>query len=105
MSDPSLSTEQRASNLLERVDELASALFDHQITEEQIRELSELLAGNPEAQSRYIENTAMHMDLIQHFGSRRAPTPVLGMLGDVANSVGIEPPVMGPPVIVPPTGA
>lgn len=94
---PSRDSQADPGAVLDRVDLLASALLDHAISEEQIRELGELLAEDTTARRRYIENMQLHTDLVEHYSSRRKPTPVLGMLGDVANSIGIEPPAIVAP--------
>ena len=74
----------------ERVQELAWALVDEQITEGELALLDNLLSRDEKARATYIECVQMHADLAAHFAAQRpVPSPasakssVLGFLNPI----------------------
>lgn len=70
----------------DRVDELVSLLVDEMISDDQVTELEKILSDDADARGRYVENMALHADLIEHFrpADQKSPSlqsPVLGSLG------------------------
>ncbi len=59
--------------LLDRVDELVSALVDDYITDADFAELEATLLTSRDARSRYIDDMQLHVDLIHHYRPRTEP--------------------------------
>lgn len=77
---------------LDRVDTLVSALVDDVISDEEVKELEQLLQGCSDARTRYAQGMQLHTDLIEHFSPVDPKevvrkSPVLGFLaGDPEDS-------------------
>lgn len=52
---------------LDRLDELLSCYFDDCLDEEAVAELNELLAKDPEARKRWVDNSMLNADLYDYF--------------------------------------
>jgi hypothetical protein len=75
MSDMSFNRQDSTPELtlLDRVDELVSALVDDYITDADFAELEATLLTSRDARSRYIDDMQLHVDLIHHFRPRSEP--------------------------------
>jgi hypothetical protein len=89
MSDqPANHDDASVSPTIERVHELSWALFDEQITDEQMAELEARLLSDATARDAYIRCVQLHTDLSAHFAKPEqsvagsaTKTPILGFLG------------------------
>ncbi len=80
--------------LLDRVDELVSALVDDYITDAEFAELEATLLTSRDARSRYIDDMQLHVDLIHHFRPRSEPLIPSVVTGLMASAT-VAPPAAG----------
>lgn len=77
--------------LLDRVDELVSALVDDYISDAEFAELEATLLTSRDARSRYIDDMQLHVDLIHHFRPRSEPMIPTMVAGLMASGAGVPP--------------
>jgi hypothetical protein len=86
------------ATILERVQELAWALADGEITADEIALLDSLLLSDDQARKRYIECMQLHAELALHHAAPAAATksqvaaksPVLGFLNAGTPAMGFD---------------
>ena len=103
-------SETGSDGLVEEIEQLVWDLLDDQINISGLQRLEQVIREDPVARATYLDCVRMHVDLTEIFSqsadadaanlpNRKAPSPILTLLGEIPEEFGAAPPLPGTPIL------